>query len=383
MEVDGDPHTIIARGGKIRELGRMMRQSAEVLESIKTSACDQQGQAIEELRESIGDSHATLAQAAELYEPVGPVICAYGQELSDLQPLINKRAEGCRELWTTYRSLPGSVEPRGVGGWFEPDEGSDEAEQQAEEDEAKKEAHDAWKEEAKYFDNDCDTWEQAFDDAVSGISEEMSDTIEDGAWRSFLDGLSTALGWAGLIVGVAALIIGGPILAAMALVIGALSLAVVIAQAVQGDKNGWDIGIAALGVLPVGKLGKFGKIFQGRGKDWAKNDVFSSFTDLKKLKTSPREMDGLASVFKNNGASEGFKKLLTGSTTQENVSALKGWASGGDVGRVSWQSLGKFEVGANFVGNALKFEGWASQATPWPGISSVAPRTNDVLGVAF
>lgn len=298
MRVEGNPSEITARGTEIELLGEQMREAAGVLKDIKTRSEDQQGKAIDTLRETIGDSYETLEEAAGLYEPVGPVIRKYGEELDGVQPSINAHADNCWDLWQTFVHTEGTLNPYGP----EPEEGSEEASAN----EAKQDAYDAWELEAKLFDSDYDTWENAFDDAVSGITEGMSDEIEDGGWRTFLDWASTALGWAGLIVGVAALIIGGPVLGIIAAVIGVLSLAVVIGQAIQGDAGFWDVAIAAIGVVPVGKIGKL-----AGGKAGLKEfgqDAISAF------KPSSYAGDSVYMMFKNGNTSDGILKIMTGET---------------------------------------------------------------------
>src|SRR5699024_11563737 len=95
-----------------------------------------------------------LGRAADLYEPVGPVVETYGEGLDELKTSLNNHVDECQELWNTYVELTGSVEPRGVGGMFQPEEDSPEAESQADEGAAKKEAYEAWEEEARLFDKD-------------------------------------------------------------------------------------------------------------------------------------------------------------------------------------------------------------------------------------
>src|SRR5699024_194771 len=155
--------------------------------AIQMRAETQQGKAVTSLRESIGDSSGVLGRAADLYEPVGPVVQTYGEELEELKTSLNNHADQCQELWNTYVELPGSVEPRGVGGMFQPEEDSPEAETQADEDAAKKEAYEAWEEEARLFDKDYDAWETEFDTATDGVTDEMAGEIKDGFWTTLSD----------------------------------------------------------------------------------------------------------------------------------------------------------------------------------------------------
>lgn len=266
--VEGEPDVIEDRGKAIKELGDQMLTSADVLEDIKNRGIDEGGQkgaAIDKLKESIGDSYEILREAGELYEPVGPVIETYGTKLRTAQNMITFYVDQAQGRWDTYDALPGEVEPRGTGGLFEPEEGSPEAEQNKEEDEAKKEAYDLFVESAESFDrwygsaDNEDSWEQIFDDAVSGITSGMSDSIKDSFWDAIGDFLSVAA----LVLGVVALFVGGWVIAAIALAVGALFLFVTFMQYLNGEKSLTDIAFAALGVLPIGKLSNLTKLAHG------------------------------------------------------------------------------------------------------------------------
>lgn len=273
--VDGSPGGIISRGEDITELGQQMLDSATTLENIKTRAIDsggQTGKAIEGLRESIGDSFDVLRQAGELYKPVGPVIETYGKELDEVQPLIKAAVDDCEDRWATYESLPGDKEGSvvpvaddgflGMGGH---DADSPEAQQQADENAAKREAYQAWEERADDFDRYYDTWEDAFDTAVDGIGDKMSGSIKDGFWEVLGD-IGDVLGKVGLIVGIAALVLGGPF-TAIAFALAAAAVAVAAVQMFDSSKS-WgerfgNLGLATLGVVP---FGRFGKLMSGNGK---------------------------------------------------------------------------------------------------------------------
>ncbi|QYJ05591.1 hypothetical protein KUV85_07915 [Nocardioides panacisoli] len=265
--VEGSAGDIIERGEAITVLGDQMLDSADVLERIKNNAMDaggQKGQAIEKLRESIGDSYATLREAGNLYQPVGPVISTYGQALDSVQPLIKAAVDDSHDLWDTYMSLPGQVEPRGTGGLFQPDEGSPEAADQAAEDAAKKAAYDAWEARTEDFDSHYDTWEDAFDTAVTGVSDELSGAIEDSFWDNFgdvINVLTEILSWAALIVGIVALFAGGWILA-LAAVLALAAFALTAVKFANGQASGWDLAFAALAIIPVGKVTNLTKFAQ-------------------------------------------------------------------------------------------------------------------------
>lgn len=336
--VEGSPDGIIERGNAITTLGDQMLNSAEVLENIKTRAIDdgsQKGQAIEALRDAVGDSYETLRKAGELYQPVGPVIAAYGQALESVQPLIRSAVDDSQGLWQTYVSLPGEVEARGAGGFMQPDAGSPEAEQQAEEDAAKRAAYDAWEERAQDFDVHYDTWEDAFDTAVENIGDEMADSIKDSFWDA-LDDFSDMLSKAAMIAGIAALILGGPF-TAIAFALSAAVLAVAAVQMFDGNKS-WgerffNLGMGVVGVLP---FGRFGKVLDGQ----------MSFTQatLKPLTSVGDEVASIRTIMSDdavnlgraifrNGNPNGVADLFTRVTLGNSASDLSGIAD--DMGRMS------------------------------------------------
>ncbi|WP_188718887.1 hypothetical protein, partial [Agrococcus terreus] len=203
--VEGDPQTIIRRGDEIESLGKMMTDSATILQGLADGTDGLKGKAAVKLREGVGDVHGTLAEAGQLYTPTGPVVRRYGVALSTDQPAINGHVTRCEALWETFRSLPGSVEPRGTGGWFQPEAGSDEAQQQADEDEAKRQAYEAWEDEARRFDADYDSWETAFETAANDVGDTLAGKIEDSFWDDldgFVAGALKVLQIAGLILAV-------------------------------------------------------------------------------------------------------------------------------------------------------------------------------------
>lgn len=264
--VEGDPATIKSRGTEIESLGQMMIDSATVLQSLADGSDGLKGKAATKLREGVGDVHSTLREAGELYKPTGPVVYDYGLALETDKPAINGHVARCEGLWETYVSLPGSLEPRGTGGFLEPEADSPEAEQQAQEDAAKRAAYDAWEAEAIGFDADYDSWETAFETATDRVGDVLEGKIEDSFWDDldgFVAGALGVLKWVGIALAIAALVIGGPIIAAIAAVVAVAALVLTLYQYSRKDADLVDVGIAALGVLPIGSLGKLAKGKQG------------------------------------------------------------------------------------------------------------------------
>jgi hypothetical protein len=292
QEVEGNPEDISNRGQAITDLGEAMREAAGTLQQIKDQGVGgdtQRGKAIESLKESVGDAHSKLFEAADLYEPVGPIIKAYGDELALLQPKINTAAGDAWEKWQHYSSLPGDKDGNltpeagggflGMGGY---DADSPEAQDKADENQAKKDAFEAWEEVAEDWDEYYDSWSAAFETACDGIEEKVSGQIEDSMWSTFAD----VLGWVALVVGVVALIVGGPIAAAVALFVGALYLIATIKAYQNDERSGTDIALAAFSIIPIGKVSGVTKLLHlaklGKGANVGK--ILGAATGLKNLK---------------------------------------------------------------------------------------------------
>lgn len=265
--VEGSPSGIITRGKAIERLGKMMDTSADTLRDIKENSFaggQQEGKAIEKLQETIGDSYKTLEEAADLYKPVGPVLVKYGEMLESYKPLIDSTARNCSDLWDTYESLPGDKDDSTT----EDDGGflgiGDTDKEEAADNQAKKDAYDNWESEAERFDTWYDVWEDGFDEAVTGISDGLSGSIEDSFWDDFgdvIEVLTEVLGWVAFAVGIIALFCGGWI---VALAIG-LAFAVFVLTAIKyanGKASGWDLLLAGLAIIPVGKITSLTKFAQ-------------------------------------------------------------------------------------------------------------------------
>lgn len=356
----GEPDVIISRGERIEEIGQKMRESSQVLGDIANRAMDQQGKAVESLVEVIGDSHTTLSQAADLYEPVGPAITMYGRSIDIIQPIINDCASKCEDLWERYQSMEGDKDGRGVGGFGEPEAGSEEAEEQAEQDEAKRRAYEEWKEEADSFDFYYDRWDDVFDSALSQITHGLTEGIEDSGWDSFkqfLDFTGEALGWIGMGLGVAGIFF--PPLLPFAAIAGGASFLITGAQATYGDATWGEVGLSALGMIPFGKVGaKVGGKVLGKSMKSADETKLSDEFINQFKPGSTKGQPGLVKDIKNEGVVDGgLSKLVTGDTAS------------GAAGKSTPEVIG------NAADTTLRNKGWIDQVTP-PSNEDVPDWTN-------
>ena len=75
-----------------------------------------------------------------------------------------------------------------------------------------------WEAAARRFDGHYDTWDDAYDDAVNGLRDVNDDGVKDGFWDDalpFFETLVKVMEWAGLALLVLALVVGGPLIAAL------------------------------------------------------------------------------------------------------------------------------------------------------------------------
>lgn len=331
--VEGNPEDIVERGQKIEALGQQMIDTAEILRRIKTEVMGdggQKGKAIDALKETIGDAYKTLDKAGDLYQPVGPVITAYGEALAECKEIINTAASECQTKWNAYTAAGGDKD-----GPTDPAEivdfsvlaGAGDGEptflqkQRAEANEKAALLYGQWETVAREWEGGYDTWENAFNDAVRDIKGELKDAIKDSFWSTLADFLEIAA----LVIGIAALIIGGPLMAALALAVGVALLAVTIMAKINGERSGTDIAFAVIGVVPFTKITSLTKLANvGAGST---KTVLKTATGIQALKGAGTQAAklakgqqvlhkaGLAAIFRNHGAAAGFRQLFTGSRT--------------------------------------------------------------------
>ncbi|WP_413316911.1 hypothetical protein AA0Z99_09840 [Agrococcus sp. 1P02AA] len=339
-----DGSDIVSLGWDIWYLGTYMNTAADIMQALADGSDGQQGKSVDELRNKVGDAHVQLHLASEMYKPIGTALKEYGAEVRDtISTQINTRYQTALDAWELYRDLPGDENGTtyflGIG---KPEEGSPEAEAQEAEDLAKAQAWDDWIEAANSYDAAYDTWEEAWNSAVDKCDDGFSDDLKDSTWekvKQFIGAALEVLKWAGLIVGILALIIGGPILAAIAAAIAVLALIGTAILAFAGDRSWGDVAWAVVDVIPFGKVGK---LFQAGEKMKFVKEMGKNFNP----QTYKKGWDALK---KSNvegwgeGASRGFRDGLTAMLTGKNGPGWKSmWKDNMDISK--WAS----DTGANF-----------------------------------
>ncbi len=271
--IEGDADGIVARGREIEDLGDQMIGAAGVLKAIGDGATEQRGRSIESIQKEVGDAHEELKLAGERYQPTGTVMKDYGNKLALVQAAMRTIVADAEAAETALRQKQAAAEQAATtaGAADEPDPtDTTEVERVRQLEEAATTAGTAvgtaesdLDDQFALFDTQWDTWDRAYDDALAGINDATDGNISDG-WRDnvsgFVEVALEVLSWVGVALLVLALVIGGPIIAILAVIVGVLALIGTLYLYSQGRRGRGDVGLAVIGVLPFGKLAK---VFKG------------------------------------------------------------------------------------------------------------------------
>ena len=270
-----------------------------------------------------------------------------------MQPTISTIVDNCETLWTKYQTALGNLgdATSGVPPIGEtPEQKTEREKTEGDLTTAKDNAYEAWQAEASRYDTPYDTWDDAYEAAVSGLRKANDDGVKDSFWDNalpFIEGALQVLAVVGLILAVAALIIGGPILAALAAVAALLTLAFTIWKVAAGRGNGWDIVVAAIGVIPFGRLAKLGSVFRG-------GTPFGTF-----MKGFGSDMIGLTGFLQRSGANRlpaliarpGAITNARGGVTQSQTIIQNVTNLGDDIADLG--TFGGFSLRPSVIGNRI------------------------------
>lgn len=308
----GDPGAIIARGDKIESLGDRMQRAANTLRLIADEQIGQ-GASLDEIKDQAADVHADLKKAGERYAPSGAALGYYGRRLDEIQPSLNRAVAEAESAWETVRARSAVVDD--TADLPDDEDGGSTGRQEALEGaEGRLEgAMTEWRIHANEFDRLYNSWESAYEYARDQLEDANDDGVKDGFWDNalpFLETLVAVLEVVGVILVIAALIVGGPLLGVIAAVVAVITLLGTIILAAKGRKDGKDVALAALGVIPFGKLGKLVKLsdLAAEGARFPRlagfRNLFFGADDIRSLSTHVSRIDARASAawnFTTNG----------------------------------------------------------------------------------
>ncbi|MDQ7878602.1 DUF308 domain-containing protein [Microbacterium sp. QXD-8] len=272
----GDAGDVQTRGQQIVDLASDMSSAWNLISRLVDDGADMEGKSIEKLRELCGKVSSDLSEAAELYDAVGPHILTYGKELETSKGVIDPLVADLLDLWEEYYNLSRTADTAEGAVPNEPDDDAD-ADEQSAYDTASANAdekrglatakHADWVEKAGEYDTAWDSWFEAFDTAAKNIREGVSGKIEDD-WkddlRGALDFLANVLAVAGIVLAVLAIVVGGPIIMALAAIVAVATLAVALTRKLAFDDGSWwDVAFGVIGVIPF--IGPAARTIRGLG----------------------------------------------------------------------------------------------------------------------
>lgn len=261
--VEGDADEVSTRGQQITDLGNDMAASWRLISRLVDDGADMEGDAVEKIREIAGEVSKDLDKASALYLAVGPHISQYGTDLESAKNAMGPLVTSLEQLWREYYQLSRDADSaEGAVPWRKPDDDADQEDKDAY-DTASENAQDArgaatakkadWDEAAGRYDDEWDDWHTAFTNASTRIKEGVSGKIED-SWKDdmkgLLDFLADVLAVAGIVLAVLAIVIGGPIIGALAAIVAIATLVVQIAKFAVGDGDWLDLTFAIIGIVP-------------------------------------------------------------------------------------------------------------------------------------
>ena len=342
----GDAEDVKARGQQIVDLGNDMSSAWTLISRLVDDGAEMEGQSIDKLRDLCGKVSEDLSQASELYAAVGPHILGYGNDLERSKAIIDPLVEDLRDLWEAYYNLSREADTAEGAVPREPDDDAD-ADEQSAHDTAAAHAEEKrglatakrneWDEKAGEYDGAWDDWFDAFELAAQNIREGVSGKIED-SWkddlRGALDFLANVLAVAGIVLAVLAIVIGGPIIAALAAIVAVATLAVALTRKLAFNDGSWlDVAFGVIGVIPF--IGPAARAIRGLGSASGWRALGTAFGDdflrLTGLNAATRTdwlsgLNALRGATFADRAADFSAALFSGKN-------LDGWASMGTRGR--------------------------------------------------
>lgn len=250
LEITGDAYAIERRALEIESLGEQMLAAADILDKVALGA-ECRGESLDKLAEVAEDVKGDLRKAGDRYYPSGTVLVEYARALDGVQTTLAGLMPAIETAWSQYEAVKGQF---AADSQLPPPAEGESAEDRTSQGDVEAK-YEAWKDQAVLYEGAYDTWWTAYENARKGIKDANDNGVED-SWLDdalpVLDALGKALSYAGIVLAVAACIVGGPFILAAALV-GLAALAVTAARYAGGRATVGDILMAAVGVFPFGK----------------------------------------------------------------------------------------------------------------------------------
>ncbi|WP_424447018.1 hypothetical protein [Microbacterium arborescens] len=275
-KIEGDPGSISSRASDIESLGDKMARAASTLQLFADGTVGR-GESFDAVREQAKEVYEDLQTAARRYRPSGTALAAYATALSSVQADSDWRVDGANRTWPEVneasRALSGAESDQQEFDRNErlhPDvEQTETRPSSAGEQAAFDAAVSSWEAYWGTYDAPVETWESAYDTAVNSLERTNADGVSDSFWDNsmpFVEGMLTVLFYVGIVLLVVAFFVTGPLAllaGVLAAVAGVLSLLGEIAKLNAGRGDWTSVALAAVGIIPFGKLAKLGDVAAG------------------------------------------------------------------------------------------------------------------------
>lgn len=270
-QIVGEPSRILSRGENIVEQGEMMRSAARTLEMFADGTIGS-GESFEAVREQAKEVYADLRTAGERYLPSGRALVRYAGALETVQSetdgLVTRAASAWERVNDTSRAL--SAAEGDQQQWdFNDDhevEQSGSRPSSAAEQSSFDSALQTFETYRAQYDAPVARWEAVYDSTLSSLQGANEDGVSDGFWDDampFVEGLLTVLMWVGVALIIVAFVVTGPlaaIAAALAVIVGVISLLGELARLSTGRGSWQEVALSAVAILPFGKLAGLGRL---------------------------------------------------------------------------------------------------------------------------
>lgn len=269
--IEGEPGPISTRAAQIEELGQKMARAARTLELFADGTVGK-GESFEAIREQAKEVHADLRVAAERYRPSGAALAAYATALSTVQSATDWRVAGAERTWPDVRDASWALS----GAERDQDEFDRNEDRDIEqtgtrpttgaEQTAFDNAVEAWEMYWSGYDAPVETWESAYETACTSLERTNADGVKDSFWDNsmpFVEIMLDVLLVVGIVLLVVAFVVTGPLAmlaGVLAVVAGVLSLMGEIAKLNAGRGDWASVALAAVGIIPFGKLAKLASL---------------------------------------------------------------------------------------------------------------------------
>jgi hypothetical protein len=266
--IAGAPGDIASHASAIAELGEKMKRAALTLERFADGTVGR-GKSFEAIREQAKEVHADLDKAADRYLPSGEALSTYSSALRTAQSQTDWRVTGAEREWEDVRAASRALSAaEGDKQQWEFNENHDveqtgSAPTTGAEQAAFDTAVENWEQYWSGYDAPTGVWEEAYEAACTGLEGVNADGVRDSFWDNsmpFVEAMLDVLLVVGIVLLVVAFVVTGPlalIAGALAAVAGVLSLLGEIAKLNAGRGDWQSVALAAIGIIPFGKLAKF------------------------------------------------------------------------------------------------------------------------------